>query len=323
MSVTEQRGTSLILGILLCGTMFLEPVLTLIPRGVLWAYFGFMAIESLPGNQLWHRMMLLITDKHHRRVHHIGERVPVYVDTVPFGVTVRFTLLQLTFLVASYGITWAGAAGIVFPIIILLTLPARYLLVKRFFEARWLRDLDRNVDVEEIIEEEEPGEVEEEQEDVHNFFSGEVFGGHGAFGQVSSSAFVLSLSNDSLLLLIARRLCGPYRNKGFLREERRSRRSRRSRMRNFGPTGCQRTRTRRCPTILSRDPLPPTTGGESERRKDNMGDLDGLGRSPSFRERSVGAKCCSFFFFFLFWACFSLLRLLQDAVDKCCQEKAC
>jgi hypothetical protein len=37
-------------------------LLQAIPTGVLWGYFAFMAIDSLPGSQLWERTLLLGTD---------------------------------------------------------------------------------------------------------------------------------------------------------------------------------------------------------------------------------------------------------------------
>lgn len=181
-SVTEQRGTLMGLSFFLGVSVVLEPVFTLIPRGALWGYFLFIAIESLPGNQLWHRVVLMLTDKHHRRAHHIGERTPVYVDTVPFPIIVRFTVLQVSLLFVSYAIIWAAEGALLFPVVIALTLPARHLVITRLFSKRWLRDLDKSVDVEEIIEYEE--EPSEKRGGIHEYFTGETFGGHGPFGQV-------------------------------------------------------------------------------------------------------------------------------------------
>jgi hypothetical protein len=41
-------------------------LLQAIPTGVLWGYFAFMAVESLPGSQLWERTLLLATDPKRR-----------------------------------------------------------------------------------------------------------------------------------------------------------------------------------------------------------------------------------------------------------------
>ena len=37
------------------------------PEAVLNGYFAYMALESLPGNQLWERFLLLFSDPHRRR----------------------------------------------------------------------------------------------------------------------------------------------------------------------------------------------------------------------------------------------------------------
>ena len=41
----------------------LTPLLKFCPVAVLWGYFAYMALESLPGNQFWQRILLLATDK--------------------------------------------------------------------------------------------------------------------------------------------------------------------------------------------------------------------------------------------------------------------
>ena len=42
------------------------PLLKKIPTSVLWGYFAFMAIESLPGNQFWERILLILTAPNRR-----------------------------------------------------------------------------------------------------------------------------------------------------------------------------------------------------------------------------------------------------------------
>lgn len=41
----------------------LTPLLKFCPVAVLWGYFAYMALDSLPGNQFWQRILLLATDK--------------------------------------------------------------------------------------------------------------------------------------------------------------------------------------------------------------------------------------------------------------------
>ncbi len=60
--VLEQRMSNLIQSALIALTLFLSPVIKLLPRAVLWGYFLFMAIESFPGNQFIHRITLFVVD---------------------------------------------------------------------------------------------------------------------------------------------------------------------------------------------------------------------------------------------------------------------
>lgn len=50
---------------------------------------------------------------------------PVYLETVAFRNIAKFTLLQLVYMLAVWGVTWAGAFGIAFPFLIVLLIPAR------------------------------------------------------------------------------------------------------------------------------------------------------------------------------------------------------
>lgn len=59
--VKEQRLSNLLQAIMVGGCVAAMPVLRMIPSSVLWGYFAFMAIESLPGNQFWERILLLFT----------------------------------------------------------------------------------------------------------------------------------------------------------------------------------------------------------------------------------------------------------------------
>ncbi|KAI7752057.1 hypothetical protein M8C21_009238 [Ambrosia artemisiifolia] len=57
--VNEQRVSNLLQSILLAASICAMPVIKLIPTSVLWGYFAYMAIDSLPGNQFWERILLL------------------------------------------------------------------------------------------------------------------------------------------------------------------------------------------------------------------------------------------------------------------------
>lgn len=57
--VNEQRMSNLLQSVLVALSVSAIPVIKLIPTSVLWGYFAYMAIDSLPGNQFWERMLLL------------------------------------------------------------------------------------------------------------------------------------------------------------------------------------------------------------------------------------------------------------------------
>lgn len=59
--VKEQRLSNLLQSMMVAGCVAAMPILKKIPTSVLWGYFAFMAIESLPGNQFWERILLLFT----------------------------------------------------------------------------------------------------------------------------------------------------------------------------------------------------------------------------------------------------------------------
>lgn len=57
--VKEQRLSNLLQATMVGGCVAAMPLIKKIPTSVLWGYFAFMAIESLPGNQFWERILLL------------------------------------------------------------------------------------------------------------------------------------------------------------------------------------------------------------------------------------------------------------------------
>lgn len=57
--VNEQRVSNLLQSVLVGLTLLAVPVIKMIPSSILWGYFAYMAIDSLPGNQFWERLLLL------------------------------------------------------------------------------------------------------------------------------------------------------------------------------------------------------------------------------------------------------------------------
>ena len=66
LQVAEQRVSPLLQSLFVAVCLGLTPAIQAIPTGVLWGYFAFMAVESLPGSQLWERLLLLVTDSRGR-----------------------------------------------------------------------------------------------------------------------------------------------------------------------------------------------------------------------------------------------------------------
>jgi len=141
LDVVEQRVSGLLQSLCVGACLGITPAIRQIPTAVLWGYFAFMAIESLPGSQFWERILLLITDPK-QRVIMMEKGNAVYLQNVPFGVIKAFTILQLFVLMAVYGLTWAPIGGIVFPIPIMLLVPFRQWVMPTIFSREHLRYLD-------------------------------------------------------------------------------------------------------------------------------------------------------------------------------------
>ena len=64
--VNEQRVSNLLQSLLVGASVFAMPAIKKIPTSVLWGYFAYMAIDSLPGNQFWERILLLFVSPSRR-----------------------------------------------------------------------------------------------------------------------------------------------------------------------------------------------------------------------------------------------------------------
>ncbi|KAG2700056.1 hypothetical protein I3760_07G216000 [Carya illinoinensis] len=139
--VNEQRASnlfqSLLVGLLICAIS----VIKRIPTSVLWGYFAYMAIDSLPGNQFWERMLLLFIAP--RRRYKILEGTHAsFVESVPFKSIALFTLFQLAYFLVCFGVTWIPVAGIMFPLPFFLLISIRQRLLPKLFDPSHLKELD-------------------------------------------------------------------------------------------------------------------------------------------------------------------------------------
>ncbi|KAI5683396.1 hypothetical protein M9H77_04624 [Catharanthus roseus] len=139
--VKEQRLSNLLQASLVGGCVAAMPLLKKIPTSVLWGYFAFMAIESLPGNQFWERILYLFTAPS-RRYKVLEQYHASFLETVPFRTIATFTLFQTVYLLLCFGITWIPIAGVLFPLLIMLLVPVRQYVLPKFFKGVHLQDLD-------------------------------------------------------------------------------------------------------------------------------------------------------------------------------------
>ncbi|KAL8117303.1 boron transporter 4 isoform X1 [Apium graveolens] len=139
--VNEQRMSNLLQSLLVAASVCAMPVIKLIPSSVLWGYFAYMAIDSLPGNQLWERMTLLLISPGRRYKVLEGDHAS-FVETVPFRYIVGFTLFQFAFLLLCFGVTWIPIAGILFPLPFFLLVSIREHFLPKLFQPNHLKELD-------------------------------------------------------------------------------------------------------------------------------------------------------------------------------------
>ena len=148
--VRENRISALVVHLLIGASLLLLPLINLIPNAVLFGLFFYMGIATLGGNDFFDRIRLWVTDpKLYPKMH--------YIRTVPMKTIHLFTLLQLLGLVSLWILKTTKIKGfplgILFPLLIALLVPFRFLL-NRFFEVKHLEAIDSEESEEEIAEQE-------------------------------------------------------------------------------------------------------------------------------------------------------------------------
>ncbi|XP_050233739.1 boron transporter 4-like [Mercurialis annua] len=139
--VNEQRVSNLLQSLLVAASVFAIPVIKKIPSSVLWGYFGYMAIDSLPGNQFWERILLLFIMPARR--YKVLEGVHAsFVESVPFKFIATFTIFQLVYFLVCFGVTWIPIAGILFPLLFFVLIGIRQYVLPKVFSQHHLRELD-------------------------------------------------------------------------------------------------------------------------------------------------------------------------------------
>ncbi|KMZ71533.1 Boron transporter [Zostera marina] len=147
--VNEQRLSNLLQSLLVGACVGAMPIIKMIPSSVLWGYFAYMAIDSLPGNQFYERILLLFVAPS-RRYKVLESNHASYVRTVPYKYTASFTLFQFVYFLLCFGVTWIPIAGILFPVPFFILMAIRQYLLPKIFSPHHLYELDA-AEYEEVI----------------------------------------------------------------------------------------------------------------------------------------------------------------------------
>ncbi|XP_061349468.1 boron transporter 4-like isoform X2 [Gastrolobium bilobum] len=139
--VNEQRVSNLLQSLLVGASVFAMPAIKKMPTSVLWGYFAYMAIDSLPGNQFWERILLLFVTPSRWYKLLEGDHAS-FVESVPFRYIVFFTLFQCVYFLVCFGVTWIPIAGILFPLPFFFLITLRQHILPKLFNPHHLRELD-------------------------------------------------------------------------------------------------------------------------------------------------------------------------------------
>lgn len=136
--VRETRLTNIFSNILIGLTMlFLQYLLPYIPKAVLDGLFLYMAVTALYGNQMFERVLLLVTEQSSYPPTH-------YMKRVPQRQMHTFTACQLVQLLVLcvFGFTPWPYIKMIFPVVLALFLPIRHLVLPRLIDAKYLEAVD-------------------------------------------------------------------------------------------------------------------------------------------------------------------------------------
>ncbi|XP_034046129.1 solute carrier family 4 member 1a (Diego blood group) [Thalassophryne amazonica] len=132
--VHEQRISGIVVAILVGASIYMEPILKMIPLSVLFGIFLYMGVTSLSGIQMWDRILLLITPKKY----HPPDAYATRVKTLRMHL---FTLIQLLCLGLLWGVKMSPFS-LALPFVLILTIPLRMLMTGRLFSTMEMKCLD-------------------------------------------------------------------------------------------------------------------------------------------------------------------------------------
>uniref|UniRef100_A0A672HA12 Solute carrier family 4 member 1a (Diego blood group) n=1 Tax=Salarias fasciatus TaxID=181472 RepID=A0A672HA12_SALFA len=123
--VLEQRISGILVAIMVGVSIFMEPVLKMIPMTALFGIFLYMGITSLSGIQMWDRMLLLITPKKY----HPSDAYATRVSTMRMHL---FTFIQLVCLAVLW-VVKMSPFSLALPFVLILTIPLRMVMTGTVF----------------------------------------------------------------------------------------------------------------------------------------------------------------------------------------------
>ncbi|XP_035799387.1 solute carrier family 4 member 1a (Diego blood group) [Amphiprion ocellaris] len=132
--VVEQRISGILVAIMVGVSIYMEPILKMIPMTALFGIFLYMGITSLSGIQMWDRMLLLITPKKY----HPSDAYATKVNTLRMHM---FTLIQLVCLAVLW-VVKISPFSLALPFVLILTIPLRMFLTGRVFSVKEMKCLD-------------------------------------------------------------------------------------------------------------------------------------------------------------------------------------
>uniref|UniRef100_A0A3P8RS29 Anion exchange protein n=1 Tax=Amphiprion percula TaxID=161767 RepID=A0A3P8RS29_AMPPE len=132
--VVEQRISGILVAIMVGVSIYMEPILKMIPMTALFGIFLYMGITSLSGIQMWDRMLLLITPKKY----HPSDAYATKVSTLRMHL---FTLIQLVCLAVLW-VVKISPFSLALPFVLILTIPLRMFLTGRVFSVKEMKCLD-------------------------------------------------------------------------------------------------------------------------------------------------------------------------------------
>ncbi|XP_036943993.1 solute carrier family 4 member 1a (Diego blood group) [Acanthopagrus latus] len=145
--VLEQRISGFLVAIMVGVSIYMEPILKMIPMTALFGIFLYMGITSLSGIQMWDRMLLLITPKKY----HPSDAYATRVSTLRMHL---FTLIQLVCLAILWMVKMSSFS-LALPFVLILTIPLRMAMTGTLFTPLEMKCLD--ADDAKVTFEEEPG----------------------------------------------------------------------------------------------------------------------------------------------------------------------